>query len=375
MVKLYDLDRHIRIKANKYPATERKTVLKQIVDDHLRFADSLKWPRSSREDTSSELDNLRSLYWGSTGIIWALESLKLDKPFLERPYSRNSNQELSLPEVEGIGINSFFMSDVALELINAKKNSSYIPAELAMANSPADLFFGLAGSLLYYFHAYKITGLEDFAEKFREYLGVAAENNYLNNYVFEWKSKPYRLVGAAHGLVGLLGVILRAREFIPKKHFSMADRLSHDLIRSAISDVKYSNWPFEFGDVDCERIYFCHGATGVIAMLSNCVSRERGSIKILESAGSLVYEAGAVSKGVSLCHGTSGSAYALLQIHKLTGESKWLDRAIELSNVAISQYKDSSERRYSLFTGDTGLMVLLTSLENGNYGFPVLDYF
>ena len=57
---------------------------------------------------------------------------------------------------------------------------------------------------------------------------------------------------------------------------------------------------------------------------------------LLKSAlrgGECVWWRGILRKGNGLCHGTSGSAYALLELFRTTGDSLWLRRANAFAQV------------------------------------------
>lgn len=45
-------------------------------------------------------------------------------------------------------------------------------------------------------------------------------------------------------------------------------------------------------------------------------------------------------QGVGLCHGISGNAYALLALHKLTGNSSWLARAQYFAEFTAEHWEE-----------------------------------
>ena len=68
-------------------------------------------------------------------------------------------------------------------------------------------------------------------------------------------------------------------------------------------------------------VQWCHGSPGVITSLGNFPRNYSQEYEdLLQKAGKLVWEAGPLNKGVSLCHGTDGNGYAFLKLYKRTGD-------------------------------------------------------
>ena len=85
-------------------------------------------------------------------------------------------------------------------------------------------------------------------------------------------------------------------------------------------------------------VHWCHGATGAVLLF--CKAHQqlsvagRGGPAYLDTArraGEAVWQRGLLKKGPGACHGVSGSAYALLALHRACPEgperSQWLARA------------------------------------------------
>jgi len=90
-----------------------------------------------------------------------------------------------------------------------------------------------------------------------------------------------------------------------------------------------------------------------------------------------VWNAGPLSKGAGLCHGTAGNGYALLKLHRRTGDPIWLERARSFAMHAIEQSRQMRERygsgRYTLWTGDPGVAVYAWHCLTGADALPGLD--
>jgi serine/threonine-protein kinase len=71
-------------------------------------------------------------------------------------------------------------------------------------------------------------------------------------------------------------------------------------------------------------------------------------------------------RGVSLCCGLGGRAYALLNLYRHTGEAAWLGRARALADRAAREVlsrRAAPDLARSLYKGDAGLAVLAADLE------------
>ena len=69
--------------------------------------------------------------------------------------------------------------------------------------------------------------------------------------------------------------------------------------------------------------------TGAVEQPGARVARaDRGDADVpVAEAGELVWQAGPLTKGAGLCHGTAGNGYAFLALHGRTRDARWLERA------------------------------------------------
>jgi lantibiotic modifying enzyme len=123
---------------------------------------------------------------------------------------------------------------------------------------------------------------------------------------------------------------------------------------------------------------WCHGAPGVVTSLrpfpvhySNRVEQK------LVEAGNLIWRAGPLVKGPSLCHGTAGNGYAFLQLFERSGDQLWLDRARSFAMHTIEQIARRRAKyhshHFSLFTGDYGAAWFLSDCLHLRVDFPLLE--
>jgi serine/threonine-protein kinase len=73
---------------------------------------------------------------------------------------------------------------------------------------------------------------------------------------------------------------------------------------------------------------------------------------------------GRAPRATTLCCGTAGRAYALLNLYKHTGATEWLSRARHLENHAAAQAVATSARTNSLWKGELGVAVLIADLSS-----------
>ena len=174
-----------------------------------------------------------------------------------------------------------------------------------------------------------------------------------------------RFLGAAHGFAGNMRALANRRPV----------EVDEVLARHALRDGALANWlPGEESPPENIRVQWCHGAAGIVATLGHVMDEE-----LALAAGELTWRAGPLAKGSNLCHGTAGNGYALLVLHRRTGDELWRDRARAFAMHAIGQVEREREKlgrgRYSLFTGDVGVALFLRHLLDGDDRFPTLGPF
>ena len=122
-------------------------------------------------------------------------------------------------------------------------------------------------------------------------------------------------------------------------------------------------------------VQWCHGSPGIVTSLAALPSDD-ATDRLLAAGGELTWRAGPLVKGVGLCHGTAGNAYAFLALHARSGEERWLDRARMFAMDAAADVerrrRAGGRGRYTLFTGDIGVALLLRSCLTADATFPFL---
>ncbi|KAI0718439.1 hypothetical protein C8T65DRAFT_639085 [Cerioporus squamosus] len=163
-----------------------------------------------------------------------------------------------------------------------------------------------------------------------------------------WRWHGSRYLGAAHGVVGILHMLLHAPSAILEPHWDNIIATMEWLL--ALQDPQ-GNWPTKAGrhmpytsggattqddsaavavsEVhDDPPVQWCHGAPGFLMLFSALLRRAavsqsacplspalRSTVTSAMTRGAeLVYTQGLLRKGVGLCHGVGGTVYALLAV-------------------------------------------------------------
>ncbi|ELU13947.1 hypothetical protein CAPTEDRAFT_174165 [Capitella teleta] len=182
--------------------------------------------------------------------------------------------------------------------------------------------------------------------------------------MYEWHDKKY--LGAAHGLAGILYLLLQIREPVYQKY-------SHEWIEPSIEMLMTlrfpsGNYPSSIGSASGDKlVQWCHGAPGWVPTF--CMAHKTyGEPKYLDEAlkcGEVIWCRGLLRKGYGLCHGSAGNAYAFLSLFRATNDQKHLHRACQFAEWCF-QYGShgcrNPDRPLSLFEGLAGTIYFLTDL-------------
>ncbi|KAK1230954.1 hypothetical protein PQX77_005928 [Marasmius sp. AFHP31] len=154
--------------------------------------------------------------------------------------------------------------------------------------------------------------------------------------MWSWHGKRY--LGAAHGVVGILHVLLLCPITLIQDYLPEILETVEWLITRQDSE---GNWPIKApplsqssidpssrSEEHNELVQWCHGAPGSLLLLSRVIrlnhldattfsiapSTQARIASALRAGASIVYRHGLLRKGIGLCHGVAGSIYALLAV-------------------------------------------------------------
>lgn len=370
---LWRADQHEELTGRDWDERLARDAIDSIVADAQAAERDGFWPGHPGDDVP-EHERICSLYLGSAGMIWALTELgaSIDgsavvTAALEEYRTRHDflREGLAHPA-------SLWMGETGVLVVAAKVGSPAADRErlrdLVHQNREHptwELMWGSPGTML----AARTCGLwaewEESARllwaRWDEASGPWTQNLYGN-------VKEY--LGPAHGFAGNVHAL---RGYVDDD--VLRGRVTRLLERTARHDDGLVNWPPSMTEMDAQiPVQWCHGAPGIISTLGDLIPES-----LVLGGGELIWRAGPLRKGPGLCHGTAGNGFALLKIHELTGDERWLDRARRFAMHSIQQVEQQrlevGRGRYTLWTGDVGTALYLQACLDARSAFPTVDRF
>jgi lantibiotic modifying enzyme len=183
-----------------------------------------------------------------------------------------------------------------------------------------------------------------------------------------WKWHETKYLGAAHGVVGILHTLL---SLTPQELKSLEEAYTaSSLIRKTIDQLDNFCWPSgnlqssikAMGTAQSgsdKLVQWCHGAPGHILLLVKAYAvfeNEHYLQRARQIADEVVWPRGLLRKGVGLCHGIAGNAYALLAVGRT--EPSFVFKAFSFFEFALEDLDMVPDRPYSLYE-DLGAMCTL----------------
>ncbi|CAE7233277.1 LANCL1 [Symbiodinium natans] len=254
----------------------------------------------------------------------------------------------------------------------------------ALGHAEDELLFGRAGYLYALLWVRQLLGSDaaDFATPLRAVAERLVETGRSRAERYDWPlmwhcfKEPY--LGAAHGVVGILAMLLHCYDLLSEG--------SRQLVRATLQkllSIRYTsgNVPIVLGDRRDEHVHWCHGASGLPALCllaATVLGDADGSLRAAAlQAGEVVWQRGLILKGLGLCHGIAGNAYAFLSLYRADRDSRHLARAQAFAAMmqqpeiqeAIRRQPDSQrlvrgvpDSPLSLMEGDAGLFCFLLDM-------------
>ena len=197
--------------------------------------------------------------------------------------------------------------------------------------------------------------------------------------IWNWHGKMY--LGAAHGVAGILTMLIRAKDLLSLSQLELV----LDGVVDAVARWRLPSGNFRSSESSAsdELVQWCHGAPGFLLMMVEAIplvtfSRKKALLTSAEEAANVIWDRGFLVKGLGLCHGVCGNGYALLSLWRVSGREEYYFKALRLGLVAARwrAYVDSKkwslpDRPLSLMEGLAGAMCfwhdLIQSQEQRNY--------
>lgn len=196
-------------------------------------------------------------------------------------------------------------------------------------------------------------------------------------------------LGAGHGTIGIIHILLQAREYIGNTYDII---LNASIVAVLNQQFNSGNFPVIEDEDEDKLIHFCHGAAGAVPMLCLAFTIFHNSLYLDRAikAANCIWTKGLLKKGSGICHGISGNAYAFLSLYKTTRKRKWIFRAqifaykmlldpetmeeIRTFNDPQRQNIGIPDSPYSLMEGDAGTLCFINDLLNAeNSSYPCYD--
>lgn len=407
MTQLFGPERHEPLAGEPWSEAAARAAIQYWADLALQDFDPARgWRAHPREDGGEPGAPRAEVYGGAGGAIWALEHLA-DAGAIERRWDfREFAKGLAAQQVADLGdykhgTASFLIGESGLRLLEWKLNSEPATAQRLydvvhgnLHNPVREQLWGSSGSVLAAIAMAEWTGEPHWAALVQhtvqtlwdEMEPIAAAGGAMG-WVQNLYGRVETQIGAGHGFIGNVYPAVRGGAFISFAQLeAFAERALDFLQATALRDGDCINWwpavPHQAYTNKPPLVQDCHGAPGLIcrlAYLPRSVPRVAQWDTLLRQAGELTWRAGPLTKGVAFCHGTAGSAYALLKLHERTEDPLWLERARALAMHGIVQVEQEREKhgqgRHTLWTGDLGMACVLWACVTGQPGFPSLDAF
>jgi hypothetical protein len=324
---------------------------------------------------------LKSLYAGAAGIVWALGALqRRGHAATKLDLAAIALRAVELARTEAHGVDDVPLPSNAVSSLLCGETGPLVvawrlapSADLADAllarvrenadNEACELLWGSPGTMLAAQAMHEWTGEERWADAWQESAdALLARREDDGLWTPRLYGKEHRYLGVGHGTVGIVHAL--RNEEVERETAAI-------LAREAVVEDGLANWPaLAGGPLETQdgkrRLQWCHGAPGIVATAARYLDED-----LLLAGAELTWRAGAhgPEKGAGLCHGTAGNGYALLKAFARTGDERWLERARRFAVHALAQ----SEGRFSLFTGDLGVLLFASSCLDADARFPVLD--
>ncbi|MEM7364860.1 MAG: LanC-like protein [Pseudomonadota bacterium] len=401
---LFDPSRHEPLLSLAWDEALVRRKVEEIAQDcRSAFSPESLWPIHPNDVSPERASTLKPIYYGATGVLWSLDYLSrmgVVKPVGEMadvlPSLLTAHRDDSLA-VNGEPVLGFQVGDAGILLLQYRLSSSeQVADELYRvieqnADHPAKGFvWGGAGSAMASLFMWEQTEDSrwrtlylDLTERlWRDWSYDEEAGGFL--WTVDLYGRQSKMMSALHGLPGIVTPMLRGLALLPDDlGRELVERTAQIVRRTAITEDGLANWPLAIGpttipDADVLRVQHCIGAPGMV----NCFAATPVGDAIddlMLAAGELIWRAGPLTKLPCLCHGVPGNGFSFLKLFERTGDQQWLDRARAFAMHAIVQNErfttQFGTRKFSMWTGDAGLMVYLWACLEGSSDFPTIDVF
>ena len=391
--------RHVSLRPVPWRESEAAAAIEDIVADALEHFDAERfWPAHPLDEGIR--DGHTSFYFGATGVIWAIDYLgrvgatnaRFDfRPILQRLMEANRAELPKYGDYAAHG--SLLFGDLGTALLVMRLEPSPAIADLIYSRAEAnttlpvrELMWGMPGSMIACVHMAAMTAEPRwralFAIQAARLLADLEETDDGPLWTQDLYGRHLRYLGPVHGYAGNMIALMRGCEWLTDDQRA---RIAEAVPRTLRSNTSRSELGASWHGVVAQSArppwlcQHCHGAPGMVTAFADAPFTSPELEDLLREGGKFTWAAGPLAKGSNLCHGTGGNGYAFLKLHRRTNDSIWLERARAFAMTAIAQYREARDQvgrgRYSLWTGDIGLVVYLWDCLRAEPRFPTIDVF
>eukprot|EP01130_Rhizamoeba_saxonica_P018766 TRINITY_DN9520_c0_g1_i1.p1 TRINITY_DN9520_c0_g1~~TRINITY_DN9520_c0_g1_i1.p1 ORF type:complete len:463 (+),score=104.62 TRINITY_DN9520_c0_g1_i1:148-1389(+) len=187
-----------------------------------------------------------------------------------------------------------------------------------------------------------------------------------NQTYLEWIDPYFHhpIAGQGHGALGVLQHLLEVEEITsnPTYRKQLSDTLD-TLMTLQLEDGNFPSTPGR--GLPKILVQWCHGAPGYMTVMMKgweVFGNERYKLSA-DLAANATWNFGLLTKGLQLGHGISGNTYLQIYLYKISGNPKYLYRAIQFQEFVLNTPIVSDPRKMRVITPDYGEF----SLFGGSY--------
>ncbi|PCC68499.1 Lanthionine synthetase C-like protein [Nannocystis exedens] len=401
---LFDPERHEPLTDEAWDPERARAAVRTIVADlAASFSPTALWPEHPLDEDGPPIaGGYKSIYLGAAGTLWAMGYLAREGaaslPFAPEDHiARVHAAYLDVPDA-GAVVPSYYLGEVGILLVQWKLTRApdvaerlYAAIEANIPNPTNEALWAAPGTMLGALHMLQWTGEARWRELFLANVEQLwrtwspSERAGCHVWTQDLYGNVMQYTGAGHGFAGNVYPLLRGRALLSaERREQLYARCVEALRVAARHEGDAANWHPEFAPPEARRgkilMQWCHGAPGIVTALNDFPPGQSADMDaLLLAAGRATWQAGPLTKGPSLCHGTAGNGYAFLKLYRRTGDPEWLARARAFAMHAIRQSermrREHGRGRYTLWTGDPGVAVYVWHCLTEKADLPALDSF
>lgn len=278
---------------------------------------------------------------------------------------------------------------------------SWGPTVLQMPSTECEVLYGRCGFLHALLFARKYVGpspgscqlikqlLQQIVEEGRrgaqELRGMDPTSKW--ELMWSWHGSYY--LGGAHGVCGILLTLIQCSPELEELYPGQAASLVVGGVQGLLSQTLPSgNLLSSLGSENDKYVQWCHGAPSLIPVLAKAyellddstpqtAAPKEQILAAAKKAADVVWERGLLTKGLGLCHGISGNAYAFLSLYRVTKDEQYKSRAQQFAQFMVDHWKelkDVPDAPLSLYEGLGGAVCLWMDMLSPDVAAPFPGY-